>query len=91
MPGFYEVEFYAIFSVRNREVVPQAVATEAEVLKQFIALGASDIFSNMPLTGLQRMDTFEILSPRMAMNGVISLPKLVVFIRKGITTTIDSI
>ena len=67
------------------------MTAKAEELEQFVALGATNVFLDMPLGGLEGMDAFKVLSPRMAVKGVVSLPWLSELIRKGIATTIDAV
>ena len=50
------------------------MTTKAEELEQFVTLGATNVFLDMPLGGLEGMDAFKVLSPRVAVKGVVSLP-----------------
>ncbi len=63
MPWLDEIEFYTIVTIGYRQVVPQAVTTEAEELEQLVALGTTDVICDMSLAGLEGMDTLEVLSP----------------------------
>ena len=67
------------------------MTTEAEMLEEFIALGTSDVFSDVALGSLERMDAFKVLSPRVADDAVVSLPLLVEFVDIGITTAVDPV
>ena len=93
MPRLHEIEFHAVFCrcIRDGEVIPQAMATEAEILEQFIALRAADVCCDMALAGLQGIDALEVLSPGMAMQGVVSQPFLSEFILEGIASAVDAV
>ena len=67
------------------------MATEAEELEEFVALGASDVFRDMSLRGLIRVNARKVLSPRVAQQTVVGLPLLSVLIHEGVTTTVDAI
>ena len=50
------------------------MTTKAEELEQFVTLGATYVSLDMPLGGLVGMYALEVLSPRVAVKGVVSLP-----------------
>ena len=93
MPRLGEVEFYAVEgSVSGHgEVVPETVAAEPEELEELVALGASDVGGDVPLAGLQGVDAFEVLSPGVAVQGVVGLPLLSVLIGISIAAAVDTV
>ena len=91
VPGFHEIEFYTVFTVGDGQVVPQAVATEAEELEQLVALGAADVGADVALAGLESMNTLEVLSPGVADDAVVGLPLLSVLVAEGIAAAVDAI
>ena len=66
------------------------MATKAEELEQFVALGTSDVVGDMTLRCLIGMHA-EVLSPRVAVERVVGLPLLTELVNVGIATTVDAI
>ena len=94
VPGFGEVEFDAVSvggGTTNLEVIPQSVTAKAEELEELVALSATDVGGDMALGSLKSVDAWEVLTPRMANEAVISLPELAVLVFEGIATTVDAV
>ena len=91
MPGLDEVELDAVVAVGYGQVVPQAVASVAEVLEQLVAPRAADVGSDASLRGLQGIDALEVLAPRVAEEGVVGRPLLAVLVGKGIAAAVDAV